>query len=105
MQIVKEVYAAGFGAGEPAQLTDLEGIFEKLVNAFIGLASIALFVMLLLGGIKYITSGGDPKKIEGAKSTLTYAIGGMIFVLLSYLILVLIKTLTGAEVTQFKIQF
>ena len=43
------------------------------------------------------------KAVEGAKKTLTYAIAGLIIILLSYLILVLIKTITGVDVTTFSI--
>jgi hypothetical protein len=88
---------------DPAQLSDLEGIFSNLVQAILGLAGITFFVLLLVGGLKYITSGGDPKATEGAQKTLTYAVGGLIAIVLSYLILVLIKTLTGVDVTKFTV--
>jgi hypothetical protein len=87
----------------PAKLSDLETVFGGVVKAALGFAGIVLFILLLVGGIKYITSGGDPKAAEGAQKTITYAIGGLILILLSYLILVLIKTITGVDVTQFKI--
>jgi hypothetical protein len=59
--------------------------------------------MLIMGGFKFITAGGDPKAIEGAKKTLTYAIMGIVLVALSFLILQFISTFTGVDVTQFKI--
>ncbi len=88
---------------EPAKISDLEGLFARAVQAIIALAGIALFVMLVVGGVKYITSGGDPKAAEGAKNTITYAIGGLLLILLSYLILVIIGGITGTNITQFKI--
>lgn len=87
----------------PAKISDLETVFGNVVSAALGFAGIALFVLLLVGGLKYITSGGDPKATEGAQKTITYAIGGLIVILLSYLILVLIRTITGVDVTQFKV--
>jgi hypothetical protein len=86
-----------------AKISDLEIVFQNVVQSLLGFAGIVLFVLLLVGGFKYITSGGDPKAVEGAQKTLTYAIGGLIVILLSFLILVLIKTITGVDVTQFKI--
>jgi len=86
---------------EPAKLSDLEGVFGNVIKSALALAGVVLFILLLVGGIKYITSGGDPKAAEGAQKTITYAIGGLILILLSYLILVLIKTITGVDVTQF----
>ena len=86
-----------------ATISDLTKVFQNVVMSLLGLAGIALFVMLLLGGFKYMTSGGDPKAIEGAQKTITYAIGGLLVILVSYLVLVLIQTITGAQVTQFNV--
>jgi len=88
---------------EPAKISDLGEIFGNLVSVILGFAGIVLFILLISGGFKFITSGGDPKAVEGAKKTLTYAIGGLIVLLLSYLFLVLIKEITGVDVTEFKI--
>ena len=89
--------------GEPATLQSFEGMFERVIAALLGLAGILLFIMLLAGGFKFITSGGDPKSLESAKKTLTYAIGGIALVALSYLILRFIGVFTGADVTNFRI--
>lgn len=86
-----------------ATISDLGFLFERVVGYILGFAGIVLFILLLLGGFKYITSGGDPKAVEGAKKTLTYAIGGLVVILLSFLILVIIEDLTGAKVTNFNI--
>jgi len=50
-----------------AKLSDLEGVFGNVVEVVLALAGIVLFIMLLSGGFKYITAGGDPKGIEGAR--------------------------------------
>jgi len=89
--------------GDVATIKDLEIVFGNVVKYAIGFAGIVLFVLLLSGGFKYITSGGDPKAIDAAQKTITYAVLGLILVLVSYLILVLIKTITGVDVTQFKV--
>lgn len=104
MEIVQEVYAQGLGTGnEPAKLFELEKIFGNVVETLLALAAIALFLMLVLGGFKYLTSQGDPKNVEGARNTLTYAIGGMALIGLSFLILKFIEFFTGANLTEFKI--
>lgn len=87
----------------PPTLDKLGVVFENLVSALLALGGVALFVMLLLGGFKYLTSGGDPKKAEEAKKTLTYAIGGLVLLVGSFLILQLIQDITGANVTEFNI--
>lgn len=80
----------------PPKISDLSTLFLNAVSALIVLAGIVLFIMLMVGGVKFITSGGDPKSVEGAKHTITYAVGGLLLILLSYLILVIISNITGA---------
>lgn len=87
----------------PPKISDLSTLFNNAVTAIIALAGIVLFIMLIVGGVKYITSGGDPKATEGAKNTITYAIGGLLLILLSYLILVILSRITGADLTKFTI--
>lgn len=88
-----------------AKLSDLEKIFENVVSVLLALGGFALLIMLLIGGFKYLTSGGDPKAVEGAKNTLTYAIGGVVLLAASYLILKLIENFTGVPVTKFRIYY
>jgi hypothetical protein len=81
----------------------LQGVFGNVVQVALAFGGIVLFIMLLMGGFKYLSSGGDPKAVEGAKKTLTYAILGIVLLAAAYLILSLIERLTGAPVTEFRI--
>ncbi|OGM10802.1 hypothetical protein A2Z22_02860 [Candidatus Woesebacteria bacterium RBG_16_34_12] len=81
----------------------LEVIVNNIIVLALGFAGLALFIMLILGGFKYITSAGDPKKTESAKNTITYAILGLVLMALAYLILVFISQFTGVNVTIFQI--
>ena len=86
-------------------LQGFECIFGNLVGALLGLAGIIFFMMFIVGGFKYITSAGNPKNAESANKTLTYAVMGLVFVAVSFLILVIIDTITGPEVnvTNFRV--
>lgn len=83
----------------PARIADLITVIEKIIGLLAPAAGIAFFIMLLVGGYKFITSGGDPKAVGSARSTLTYAVVGIILVVAAWLILQLIASLTGADVT------
>lgn len=100
---------------EPPPLSDLTNIFTGggvtggssgvgIFGAALGLSGIALFVMLLSGGFKYITSGGDPKAAQAAQQTITYALLGLIVIVSSVLILRVIETFTGVRLTDFNIE-
>ena len=59
---------------------DLLDLIRKIIRYIFGIAMILLFIMLLYGGILYITSQGEEQKTEKAKKTLYFAILGTIFV-------------------------
>ena len=70
-----------------ATIKGFEAIVENLVSVALGIAAIVLFLMLLSGGFKYMTAGGDPKAVESARKTLTYAIAGVVLIAVAFLIL------------------
>ena len=86
-----------------ATLRGFEGLFSNVVTNILALAAIVLFIMLLVGGFKFISAGGDPKAVEGAKKTLTYAVAGMVLIASAYLILRFINIFTGIDVVNFRV--
>jgi len=99
--LVKHVYAQA--DPPPKTFTDFEGMFQGVISSLLSLGGIVLFLMLVLGGFKYILSGGNPDAVASARRTMTYAIIGLILMASAYLILFLIETITGAPVTDFTI--
>lgn len=67
------------------------GIIQVLLM-FLGAA--ALFY-LLWGSLKFVMSGGDPKAVGAAKNTMTYALIGLVVVLLSFAILKFLGSFLG----------
>jgi hypothetical protein len=63
---------------------------NKVIRTVVDLLSIAVgiaaVVMIIVGGLKYITSAGDSNQISSAKSTLTYAIVGLVVAALAQFI-------------------
>lgn len=86
-----------------ATLKGVEAIFRLILNVATQLAVLAVFIMLIIGGFKYLTSGGDPKATESAQKTITYAILGLVALIGIWLILKFIYVFTGVNVTQFVI--
>jgi len=54
------------------EIKDIVDIIENIFGLAIRLAGILAFIMLILGGFRYLTSGGDAKAAESARKTLTY---------------------------------
>lgn len=67
--------------------TDANGTLQKVahtvVNIFSIIVGIVAVVMVIYGGFRYITSGGDSGRVGNAKNTLIYAIIGLIIVALA----------------------
>ena len=65
---------------------DLSTIIAKILNAVFVLLGIIAVVMIILGGISYATSQGDPGKVKKGKDTILYGIIGLIVALLAFAI-------------------
>lgn len=75
---------AAQGAQQPAQLFGSAGIFTVISNAMLFLVGALSVIMLIIGGLRYVISGGNTSAITGAKNTVLYAIVGLIVALVSY---------------------
>ena len=71
---------------ETCEGNDLNTIIQMIVNAIIFIIGIVAVVMIILGGISYATSQGDPSKVKKGKDTILYGIIGLVVALLAYAI-------------------
>lgn len=85
--------------GLPAAFNSLGDVITAILPVVISISGLALFAYLIMGGIKYITSGGDDKAIMEAKKILTNAIIGMIIVFVAFWIVRILETVLGLEIT------
>ncbi|MBI4096294.1 MAG: hypothetical protein HY425_01110 [Candidatus Levybacteria bacterium] len=95
-EIVKGCLQGNTG-NEVATLSCVPAVFSNFLNGSLMLIGTWTVLVLIFAGYKYMNSGGDPKKLEGARETLTYSILGIIVVLLSFLIINIISRVTGIE--------
>ena len=58
-------------------LSDTVAVVVNILSAVVGVVSV---IMIMLAGFRYVTSAGDSSKLAGAKTTLIYAIVGLIIV-------------------------
>ena len=72
--------------GCPANLFGDTGVFKKVTNTILYIVGIIAVVMLIIGGIKYVVSGGDSTKVTDAKNTVLYAIIGLVIAFLAFAI-------------------
>jgi len=63
------------------------GGFQNLLAVSSALILLALFVMIVVGGVMYLLSMGNPEKIKKAQATLKFALIGFFLYAGSYLII------------------
>jgi hypothetical protein len=72
----------------PREGTSAIGEYIKAVyNYAIGIVGILSALVIMLGGVIWLTAGGNTNRIENAKSWITAALTGLVIALSSYLIL------------------
>lgn len=74
--------------------TNVNTLIRTTINLFSAVVGIVAVIMILVSGFKYITAAGDAAKVTSAKSTLVYALVGLVIVALAQAIVkfVLSKT-------------
>ncbi len=87
----------------PAMLPHLSMVATYFIHSLLGLAGMASLVMLLMGGFKYISAGGDKDAAIRARLTITYALAGLVITLSAWLILNLIGLFLRVDLNTFNI--
>jgi len=73
----------------------LDTFITELVNIFSIVVGVVAVIMIIIGGFRYITSGGDSNNISSAKNTIIYAIIGLVVVALAQFIVQFVLSKIG----------
>ncbi|HPC30889.1 MAG TPA: pilin [Candidatus Paceibacterota bacterium] len=73
--------------GEQLEAMSLSDLVARIIQAAFSISGILAFVMIIVGGIQYMISGGDTKKQKSAQETITNAVIGLILLFGFWLIL------------------
>ena len=84
----------------PTATTDsVNNTVALVINIFSWIVGVISVIMIIWGGFKYITSGGDSNNVTAAKNTILYAIIGLVIVALAQVIVrFVISTASGTEI-------
>jgi hypothetical protein len=61
----------------------INNLIHTIVNLLSAIVGIVAVIMIIFGGLRYITSGGNDTSVTSAKNTILYAIIGLIIVALA----------------------
>lgn len=88
----------GSGFEDLATKVTIPAFVSAAITLALVIAAIIFFFMLVIGGIKWIMSGGDKAQTEGARNQITAALVGLVIVFAAWAIAQLIGTFFGIKI-------
>jgi hypothetical protein len=75
------------GSGcDPGGSTTVPDIIQLVIRILSWIVGVVAVIMIIIGGLKYVTSGGDSASISSAKNTIIYALIGLVIAVLAQVI-------------------
>ncbi len=66
--------------------TSLNDTIAAITNVILYIAGAASIIMIVIGGLRYVVSGGNPSATNDAKNTILYAVVGLVISVSAYAI-------------------
>lgn len=78
--------------------TNFSNLIKRIINIFSVIVGVIAVIMIIIGGLRYITSGGDSGNVSSAKNTIIYALVGLVIVALAQFIVRFVLSNTQSAV-------
>ena len=88
---------AARGADQITELFGATGIFSTITNVLLFVIGAISVIMIIIGGLRYVVSGGDSSNVTAAKNTILYAIVGLLVALFAYAMINFVLTSFAAD--------
>ena len=72
------------GAQQPINLFGNSGVFSQISSVLLFIVGAIAVIMIVIGGLRYVVSGGDASQVQAAKNTILYSLVGIIIAILAY---------------------
>lgn len=73
-------------------------VVRNIIRFILIVAFVLAFIFLIIGGIRWITAGGDEKGVAGARGMITGALIGLVIVLVAFALIRLVETFFGFDI-------
>jgi hypothetical protein len=96
-----KVFGQSINIAQPSnqyRITSVGQLISAAVGTMLIIAALLAFFFLILGGIQWITSGGDKAGMESARNKITHAIVGLIIVGAAWAIMLLVQQFLGINI-------
>lgn len=76
-----KINTVGNGSGN-----ELQSAVISIINAVVGVLALVCVIVIIIGGVNYMTSSGDAGKVKKAKDTILYGVIGLVVCVLAFAI-------------------
>jgi hypothetical protein len=80
---------------KPLTSITVSGIVSGAISLALLVVALVFFFILIMGGLRWVMSGGDQKNVEAARGQITNALIGLAIVFATFAIMKLIETIFG----------
>jgi hypothetical protein len=92
--IVLPIIALAQVGGAPPDITlNLTTLGNKIANAAWIVFTVIAVVMFVVAGVKLLTAGGEPEKIQEARSAFVWGVAGVVVAILAFTIITLVSSI------------
>ena len=84
--------------------TDIGQLMSSALGLLFFFAGMLAFVFIVIGGIQWITAGGDAKAATSARDRITAAVVGLLVVVAAFAITLILGQVFGIDIFNFKFQ-
>ena len=78
---------AAKGTGQVDNLDGQGGVIQTGINILLYIIGVISVIMIIIGGLRYATSGGNASTVTSAKNTILYAVIGLVIAIFAYAII------------------
>lgn len=71
----------------------LSEIIASGIDWLLGIAAGLTILFIIIGGIYYVTAAGDDQQMATAKTMITYAVIGLVFIVISYSVVITVNSI------------
>lgn len=75
---------------------DIEAAIMNVTNYILGFIAIIATLVIIWGGVQYLTAGGNEDSVANAKKTISYGIIGMVIAGLAYAMVIVVTQILTA---------
>lgn len=86
------------GFGNELTTMTIGGIISGAISLVLLVVALVFFFVLIMGGLKWVMSGGDQKNVEAARNQITNALIGLAIVFATFAIMKLIEVIFGITI-------